>query len=327
MPHLAPPLPAPSYAQVNGVRMAYYEAGPRQGVPIVLCHGFPEFSYSWRWQIAALAAAGRWVIVPDQRGYGLTQGPEAVEAYDMAHLTGDLVGLLNHLGVEKAVFCGHDWGGIIVWQMPLMHPTRTAGVIGLNTPFTPRLPMDPIAMFRHAFGEDMYIVQFQTPADADAQLAADVEKTLRYFMRKPNGTQSDFAARPTEKRSLALLDGLAHYDPSGDPNQLLAPEELAVFVETFQRTGFTGGINWYRNFTRNWEMAEGLPTRIDGVPCLMIMAEHDVVLPPSMADRMGDQISDLEKVLIEGSGHWTQQEKPERVNAILIDWLGRRFPN
>ncbi|WP_426013283.1 alpha/beta fold hydrolase [Caulobacter sp. DWR2-3-1b2] len=327
MSHLAPALPAPSYAQVNGVRMAYYEAGPRQGVPIVLCHGFPEFSYSWRWQIAALAAAGRWVIVPDQRGYGLTQGPEAVEAYDMEHLTGDLVGLLDHLGVKEAIFCGHDWGGIIVWQMPLMHPARTAGVIGLNTPFTPRLPMDPIAMFRHAFGEDMYIVQFQTPAVADAQLIADVEKTMRYFMRKPNGTQGDFAARPAEKRSLALLDGLAHYDPSGDSNQLLAPEELAVFVETFQRTGFTGGINWYRNFTRNWEMAERLPTRIDGVPCLMIMAEHDVVLPPAMADRMGDQISDLEKVLVEGSGHWTQQEKPERVNEILIDWLGRRFPN
>ncbi len=320
------PLPAPSFAQVNGVRMAYYEAGPRRGVPIVLCHGFPEFSYSWRHQIAALAAAGRWVIVPDQRGYGLTERPEAVEAYDMEHLTGDLVGLLDHLGVGKAVFCGHDWGGIVVWQMPLMHPDRVAGVIGLNTPFIPRLPMDPVAMFRHAFGEDMYIVHFQKPGVADAQLAADVDKTLRYFMRRPGGTLSDFSARPAERRSLALQEGLARYDPANDSNQLLTAEELAVFVETFQRTGFTGGLNWYRNFTRNWERAEGLPTRIDGVPCLMIMAEHDVVLPPSLADRMGDQISDLEKVLVEGSGHWTQQEKPERVNEILVAWLERRFP-
>jgi pimeloyl-ACP methyl ester carboxylesterase len=323
---LAPPLPAPSFARVNGVRMAYYEAGPRVGVPIVLCHGFPELAYSWRHQIAALAAAGRWVIAPDQRGYGLTERPEAVEAYDMEHLTGDLVGLLDHLGVEKAVFCGHDWGGIVVWQMPLMHPDRVAGIIGLNTPFIPRLPMDPIAMFRHAFGEDMYIVHFQKPGVADAQLAADVDKTLRYFMRKPSGTVADFAGRPAERRSLALQDGLAHYDPANDSNQLLAPEELAVFVEAFQRTGFTGGINWYRNFTRNWERAEGLPRRIDGIPCLMIMAEHDIVLPPSLADRMGDQISDLEKVLIEGSGHWTQQEKPGRVNAILVEWLERRFP-
>jgi pimeloyl-ACP methyl ester carboxylesterase len=323
---LAPPLPAPSFAQVNGVRMAYYEAGPRVGVPIVLCHGFPELAYSWRHQIAALAAAGRWVIAPDQRGYGLTERPEAVEAYDMEHLTGDLVGLLDHLGVEKAVFCGHDWGGIVVWQMPLMHPDRVAGIIGLNTPFVPRLPMNPIAMFRHAFGEDMYIVHFQKPGVADTQLGADVDKTLRYFMRKPSVTVADFAGRPAGRRSLALQDGLAHYDPANDSNQLLAPEELAVFVEAFQRTGFTGGINWYRNFTRNWERAEGLPSRIDGIPCLMIMAEHDVVLPPSLADRMGDQISDLEKVLVEGSGHWTQQENPERVNDILVEWLGRRFP-
>jgi pimeloyl-ACP methyl ester carboxylesterase len=200
-------------------------------------------------------------------------------------------------------------------------------VVGVNTPFLPRLPVDPITAFRNAFGDDMYIVHFQKPGVADAQLAADVEKTMRYFMRKPTGEQAAFTSGASERRSLALQDGLARYDVADDASQLLTPEELAVFVETFQRTGFTGGINWYRNFVRNWERAEHLPARIDGIPCLMIMAEHDVVLPPSLADRMGDQISDLEKVLVEGSGHWTQQEKPEQVNAILIDWLGRRFPN
>ena len=320
-----PGLPAPRYADINGVRMAYYEAGPRQGVPIVLCHGFPELAFSWRHQIAALAAAGRWVIAPDQRGYGLTPGPDAVEAYDMDHLTGDLVGLLDHLGVPKAIFVGHDWGGIIVWQMPLLHPERVAGIIGLNTPFTPRLPLDPIEMFRNAFGEDMYIVHFQKPGEADAQLAADPERTMRFFMRKPKG-QDELAGRSGERRSLALQEALVHYDPATDDNQFLAPDELAFFVEAFKRTGFTGGINWYRNFTRNWEKAEPLPRRIDGIPCLMIMAELDVVLPPAMADRMGDQISDLEKVLIEGSGHWTQQEKPAEVNAAILDWLDRRFP-
>jgi len=321
-----PGLPEPRFADVNGVRLAYYEAGPRQGAPIVLCHGFPELAFSWRHQIAALAAAGRWVIAPDQRGYGLTPGPDAVEAYDMDHLTGDLVGLLDHLGAEKAIFVGHDWGGIVVWAMPLLHPDRVAGVIGLNTPFTPRLPMDPIAMFRAAFGEDMYIVHFQKPGEADAQLGADVEKTIRFFMRLPKGALSEFEARPAERRSLALQDALAKYDPADDPHQFLSPEELAVFVEAFQRTGFTGGINWYRNFTRNWEKAEGLPRRIDGIPCLMLMAEHDVVLPPSMTERMPEQIPDLERVLIEGSGHWTQQEKPAEVNAAMLDWLNRKFP-
>ena len=321
-----PGLPEPQYADVNGIRMAYYEAGPRQGVPVVFCHGFPELAFSWRHQIAALAAAGRWVIAPDQRGYGLTPGPEVVEAYDMEHLTGDLVGLLDHLGVEKAIFVGHDWGGIVVWQMPLLHPSRVAGVIGLNTPFTPRLPLDPIEMFRNAYGEDMYIVHFQKPGEADARLGADPERTIRFFMRKPKGSQDEFQGRPAERRSLALQDALMHYDPATDDNQFLAPDELAFFVDAFTRTGFTGGINWYRNFTRNWEKAEHLPRRIDGIPCLMIMAELDVVLPPAMADRMGDQIADLEKVLIEGSGHWTQQEKPAEVNTAILDWLNRKFP-
>jgi len=323
---LAPPMPAPNFATVNGIRMAYYEAGPKTGVPIVLCHGFPEFSYSWRHQIAALAAAGRRVIVPDQRGYGLTECPTPVEAYDMDHLTGDLVGLLDHLGIDRAVFCGHDWGGIIVWAMPLLHPGRVAGVIGLNTPFTPRLPLDPIEMYRQAYGDEMYIVHFQKPAIADAQLGADPEKTIRFFMRAPGDSVEAFEARPAERRSLALQEGLARYDPANDPLQFLRPEEIAVFAESFTRTGFTGGINWYRNFSRNWERSVDLPRTIDAIPCLMVMAEQDVVLPPSLCDRMGEQIADLEKVLIKGSGHWTQQEKPDEVNRILIDWLTRRFP-
>src|SRR5690242_20506352 len=133
-------MPTVQYADLPGLRMAYYEAGPRSEIPIVLCHGFPELAFSWRHQIKALADAGRWVIAPDQRGYGLTPGPEAVEHYDMEHLTGDLIALLDHLGVEKAIFVGHDWGGIVAWQIPLLHPTRVAGIIGLNTPFLPRRP-------------------------------------------------------------------------------------------------------------------------------------------------------------------------------------------
>ncbi len=317
--------PQPQFADINGLRMAYYEAGPRQGVPIVFSHGFPELAYSWRHQVAALAQAGYRVIAPDQRGYGLTGKPAAVTDYDMEHLTGDLVALLDHLGVEKAIFCGHDWGGIIVWAMPLLHPTRVAGIIGLNTPFVPRLPIDPIEMFKAAYGPDMYIVHFQTPGAADALFAQDVDKTMRFFMRLPGDSVVGFSSRPAERRSLALQLALEHYDPATDDKQFLSDEERGVYVEAFEAGGFTGPINWYRNFTRNWERSEPLPRRIDGIPCLMIMAEHDVVLPPSLADRMGDQVDDLEKVLVEGSGHWTQQEKPEAVNAAIIDWLGRRF--
>lgn len=334
---LARQMPPVQHARINGVDLAYYEAGREHGgVPIVLCHGFPELAYSWRRQIEALAAAGRWVVAPDQRGYGLTGGPgtggpEAVTDYDMAHLTGDLVGLLDHLGADKAVWAGHDWGGIIVWQMPLLHPARTAGVIGVNTPQMPRPPADPIEIMRRRMGDEMYIVHFQKPGEADAVLNADAAKSMNFFLRKAPGgptASKGFGEEAKDGQSaFALVRVLEAWSPEFDPREpVLPPEEQAVFAEAFARTGFTGGINWYRNFTRNWEMAEGLPTRIDGVPCLMVMADGDAVLPPSAADGMEDRIGDLEKRLVTGSGHWTQQEQPEQLNAILIDWLDRRFP-
>jgi pimeloyl-ACP methyl ester carboxylesterase len=322
-------MPPVQRAKLKDIELAYYEAGPRptnsSAVPIILCHGFPELAFSWRHQIQALADAGRWVIAPDQRGYGLTSGPAEVAAYDMEHLTGDLTGLLDHLGVEKAIFVGHDWGGFVVWQLPLMHPGRVAGVIGLNTPFMPRSPADPIAIMRDRFGPDMYIVWFQTPGDADATLAADVDKTMRFFMRKPRAIQQ--AAQVETGSTFAFKALLAMWDGAGyEADALLSPDELAVFVEAFRRTGFTGGVNWYRNFTRNWERSEGLPSRIDHLPCLMITAEKDAVLTPAMAEHMPAFIGDLEMHMVEGSGHWTQQEKPDEVNRLMLDWLGKHFP-
>ena len=347
LPDLSAFMPPPQFAELNGVRMGYYEAGPRGvGTPIVLCHGFPELAFSWRHQIKALADAGHWVIAPDQRGYGLTQGPADVAAYDMEHLTGDLIGLLDHLGVQKAIWCGHDWGGIIVWQMPLMHPDRTAGVIGLNTPFYARSPADPITIMRARMGDEMYIVHFQKPGEADDILGRDPRKTLDFFMRRPmaaspatptaqgpvdvlSGEGSEGFARqrqPGEGSAFALVRMVEAYDPTYDPRpKFLTDAEFEAFVQTFEATGFTGGINWYRNFTRNWERSADLPTTVN-VPSLMVMAEKDAVLPPSAADGMERFIPDLEKKLVSGSGHWTQQEEPEQVNRILIDWLNRRFP-
>lgn len=317
-------MPPPKRASVNGVEIGYYEAGPREGVPIVLCHGFPELAFSWRHQIKALGDAGRWVIAPDQRGYGISGKPDAVTDYDIDALTGDMAGLLDHLGVEKAIFAGHDWGGIVVWQMPLIHPDRVAGVIGLNTPFIPRAPADPIAIMRNRFGPDMYIVWFQTPGDADAVLGADVDKTMRFFMRRP--APAPTTPPPEGGSTFAFKDLLRMWDGKTGGDPLLTPDELKAFVDAFQAGGFTGPINWYRNFTRNWERAATLPTRIDGIPCLMITAELDAVLPPSAAEPMPAFIGDLETVLVKGSGHWTQQEKPEDVNRLMLDWLDRRFP-
>jgi pimeloyl-ACP methyl ester carboxylesterase len=316
--------PAPKMVKTNGIELAVYEAGPKDGIPVVLCHGFPELAYSWRHQLPALGAAGYHVIAPDQRGYGRSSRPAAITDYDMEHLTGDLAGLLDAYGLKEAIFCGHDWGGLVVWQLPLFHPKRVRGVIGVNTPFIPRGPMDPIAAMRAAFGEDMYIVYFQKPGVADAALAKDVGKSMRFFMRKSGMKAADYAKLPQEQRNLALVHALAADESAWGGKALLNAEETKYFVDAFTRTGFTGGINWYRNFTRNWQKSEGMEQKVN-VPGLMIMAEDDVVLSPAMTEGMEQYVPDLEKALIRDCGHWTQQEHPDQVNTIMIDWLKRRF--
>ncbi|HTO40568.1 MAG TPA: alpha/beta hydrolase, partial [Rhizomicrobium sp.] len=296
--------PDPTMVKTNGIDMAVYEAGPKDGFPVVLCHGFPELAFSWRHQLPALAAAGYRVIAPDQRGYGRTSRPDAVEAYDMVHLTGDLVGMLDALGLRQAVFVGHDWGGLVVWQMPLMHADRVAGVIGVNTPFLARPPIDPIMGMKALYGEDMYIVYFQKPGEADAVLAKDVGKVFRFFMRKNGMTAEAFGQLPEELKRFALIKALDMDEALWPGELLLTAEEMQVFVDSFSRTGFTGGINWYRNFSRNWKYSGGLEQKVRQ-PSLMIMAEDDVVLSPKMAAGMERFVPDLEKVLIAKCGHWT----------------------
>ncbi|HEY2445579.1 MAG TPA: alpha/beta hydrolase [Rhizomicrobium sp.] len=317
--------PAPTMIRSNGIDLAVHEAGPKTGFPVVLCHGFPELAFSWRHQLPALAAACYRAIAPDQRGYGGSSRPAAVGDYDMEHLTGDLAGLLDALGIQKAVFCGHDWGGSVVWAMPLYHPERVAGVIGVNTPFFARPPVDPIAAMRARFGDNMYMVFFQKPGAADAIMAADVGKAFRFFMRRNVVTAADYAKRPQEERNLELVAALQSDESQWGGEVLLDPAEMKVFVDTYTRTGFTGGINWYRNITRNWELSERLEPLVRA-PGLMVMAEDDVVLAPAMAEGMERFVPDLEKLLIRNCGHWTQQEKPTETNEAMIGWLKRRFP-
>jgi pimeloyl-ACP methyl ester carboxylesterase len=223
------------------------------------------------------------------------------------------------------VFCGHDWGGAVVWAMPFYQPDRVAGVIALNTPYFARAPIDPIALLRARFGDDTYMVFFQKPGEADRILAADVGRSFRFFMRRRVVTGEEFAKRPLEERNLELVRLLQSDESGWHGEVLLGTDEMKQFVDTYTRTGFTGGINWYRNITRNWELSERFEPRVK-MPALMIMAEDDVVLPPAMADGMERFVPDLEKVLIRHCGHWTQQEKPAETNAAMLDWLKRRFP-
>ncbi|WP_210211062.1 alpha/beta hydrolase [Mesorhizobium sp. M9A.F.Ca.ET.002.03.1.2] len=340
-------MPPVRYVRTNGIDMAVYEAG--KGPAMVLLHGFPELAFSWRHQIAPLAAAGYRVIVPDQRGYGLTERPSKVEDYDMVHLTGDLIGLLDALGVEKAVFAGHDWGGLIAWQMPLFHQNRVAGVIGLNTPFIPHEMLwlqpslvngltapgkpfvadatkDPITQMREVYSPDMYVLMFEDGDLADRLMARDVARVFRDNMRKGVITAAQYARLPPQARQMAFIKALEQPEPKTLPgSSILTSDELAFYVDSFGRTGFTPGINWYRNLSRNWKAGLNVDQTIK-VPSLMIGAEDDVVLAPALMDGMDVHIADLEKHVITGCGHWSQQEKPEEVTALMADWLKRRFP-
>ncbi len=315
--------PKPKYVQTNGIRMAVYEQG--EGFPVVFSHGFPELGYSWRHQLPALAKAGFRAIAPDQRGYGRTERPEKVEDYDIHHLTGDLAGMLDALKIEKAVFCGHDWGGAVVWQMAHLHPDRVAGVIGVNTPYMPRAPMNPVDMLRQMRGDNNYIVYFQQPGVADTFLHENVDKAFRAFLRKSDLTAETFAKLPADSPARNFdIKMMIEAGSAAGGKYVCSEDDLAFYIETFRDTGFTGGINWYRNIERNWKTTEGQPQKIE-VPAMYVGAQDDVILPPSMQEATAALVPGLEMHVIGKCGHWTQQEKSEELNTLLIGWLTKRF--
>jgi pimeloyl-ACP methyl ester carboxylesterase len=320
-----PPLRLPDGRVEPGITLAVHEAGSGNGPAVVLSHGFPELGFSWRHQLPALAAAGFRALAPDQRGYGGSDAPEAISAYDIHHLCGDLVGLLDALEIERAVVVGHDWGGFVAWAMPVLHPGRTAGVVGVNTPLLPRSPMPPTQLLRAMAGgqdEKLYILWFQKPGVAESVLDADPSLVFERLLR--GGVPFDeIARRMGPELDMNPFRRLASLEPFGEP--IGTPEERAHYADVFRRTGFRGGINWYRNLDRNWETAPELGARRIEVPCLMVTAEWDPALRPEMAGGMPAQCSDLETVMLRGCGHWTQQERPDELNRVLVDWLRRRF--
>ena len=218
---------------------------------------------------------------------------------------------------------GHDWGGLVAWMMPLLHPARTAGVVGVNTPYLPRASMPPVAMLRAAFGETHYMVHFQEPGVADAGLARDVRRVFTQLSRRGVPPEAAVARLAAWGRMPTMVEMVESPDSLGEP--LLEEGDLAVYVDAFTRTGFTGGLNWYRNLDRNWETTPELAGARITVPSLMVVAEWDAALPPALAEPMRGLVDDLELVTIPRCGHWTPQERPDELNRILVDWLRRRF--
>jgi pimeloyl-ACP methyl ester carboxylesterase len=285
----------------NGIELLALDEG--EGQPVVLCHGFPELAFSWRHQVPALVQAGYRVIAPDMRGYGRSSVPAEVEAYDVLSLCGDLCGLLDALGLERAVFVGHDWGASVVWQLAVAHPERVRAVAGLSVPFVPRAPAAPIPIMRRHLGEDFYIVWFQQPGVADEALASDVRRTLT--------TSRQWTARWAEE------DGSTPKLPAW-----LSEQELAVYVEAFERTGFTGGLNWYRNIDRNWELTAPFAERRVEAPAMFLTGELDPVRRFMSAEVMAGWVNDLRaEIVVPGAGHWVQQQAPDVVNSALLEFF------
>ncbi|MGI9324568.1 MAG: alpha/beta fold hydrolase [Pseudomonadales bacterium] len=316
--------PTPRMIASNGVTLSVHEAGPGDGVPVVLCHGFPELAYSWRHQLPALADAGFRVIAPDQRGYGGSSKPAAVDQYDIQHLTADLTGLLDALDIEKAIFCGHDWGGLVVWQMPLLHPSRVAGVIGVGVPFLPRAAEDPVETFRQMWGERMYIVNFQHSHEADELFDADPRRVFDMLLRKSEMTLADYQKLPLEDKVADLIARVK--SGPGKGQRIVQDDELDVYTDAFKQGGFTGPINWYRNWSQNWQSTAHVPQQVD-VPSLYIKAGNDLATAaiPDLDSLMAGHVADLEIQEVPASGHWLQQEYPVEVNRFIVDWLSRRF--
>lgn len=318
--------PAPTRVEVAGggeadpIALSVHELGT--GPAVVLCHGFPDLAYGWRHQLPRLAEAGFHALAPDQRGYGGSSAPPEARDYGLTELTGDLVGLLDALGIERAYFVGHDWGGFVAWAMPVLHPDRVLGVAGLCTPY---MAFPSVAAHLAVVGgevERQYVAWFQEPDVPEAEMDAQVRTILTRILR--TGAPLEEVVR------FALADGKLDMNPFKDPEKwpvlgepLGEPRDLDHYCRVYERTGFRGGIHWYRNVDRNAREHPAIGTQKLDIPCLMLTAGRDPGLRPEFAEPMRELCSDLELHLIERAGHWVQQEAPGVVADHLLAWLGR----
>ena len=314
-------------AETNGIRMHYAEQGT--GPLVVLCHGFPESWYSWRHQLPALAEAGFHVVAPDMRGYGGTDRPAEIDQYTLLHLTGDIVGLLDALGAQSAVIVGHDWGAPVAWLAALLRPDRFHGVIALSVPYLPRGKVRPTTVMPQTADAVFYQLYFQAPGVAEAELERDVRLTIRRILYGGSGDASRQLEGDSAGPRFMVPRSGGWLARRPDPQSLpawLSETDVDFYIGEFTRTGFVGGLNWYRNIDRNWElMAPCAGARVT-VPALYIAGDRDLVVSfPGMDQRISELSTFVPElrgtIMLSGCGHWTQQERVQEVNAAMIQFL------
>jgi len=315
--------------KTNGIQMHIAEQG--SGPLVLMCHGFPESWYSWRHQLKALSEAGYHAVAPDMRGYGQTDRPEAIDQYTLLHLVGDMVGVLDALGAQTAVIAGHDWGAPVAWHCALLRPDRFRAVIGLSVPYRGRGPLQPTTTMPQTDTALFYQLYFQTPGVAEAELERDPKSTIRRMLYAASGdaqhgTGGAWEAESTVgmvDRKSGLLGGMAN------PRELpvwLTAADLDFYASEFTRTGFRGGLNWYRNIDRNWELLAPYSGAKVTVPALYVAGDRDLVVKFPGAElilaNLANTVPQLRKqIMLSGCGHWTQQERATDVNAAIVEFL------
>ena len=312
--------------ETNGVRMHVAEQGT--GPVVLLCHGFPESWYSWRHQIAALSQAGFRAVAPDMRGFGQTDRPEAIDQYTLFHMIGDIVGLLDALAVDSAVIVGHDWGAPVAWHSALLRPDRFRAVVGLSVPFRPRGQTRPTSAMPQTDDTVFYQLYFQAPGVAEAELERDPRATVRGMLYSASGDARREIATPAHPIGMVPRSGgflTRMINPTTLPSWI-TEADVDFYAGEFGRTGFRGGLNWYRNIDRNWELLAPYAGAQVKVPALYVAGDRDLVLSFRGMDQLVPNLSKFVPqlrgtIILPGCGHWTQQERPNEVNAAMIDFL------
>ncbi|HEY5646894.1 MAG TPA: alpha/beta hydrolase [Pseudomonadales bacterium] len=312
-----------STIESNGIRMRVAEMG--EGPVVLLAHGWPESWYSWRHQLQALAAAGYRAVAPDMRGYGDSDAPMDVNAYDVITLAADMVGVLDALGVAEAVMVGHDWGAPVATHSVLLHPERFRALVLMSVPYGGRGPNNPMESMRANFGDSFFYMLYHNEPEgvAEAEYDANVREFLFRIYQSPNSPRQPPEVTDPARSAGGWMPRLGR--PLGMPAWLSAAD-LDYYVSQFEKTGFRGGLNYYRNIGRDWELTEHLADAQIGVPTLFIAGAQDLVIGGASKEElealMADTVPDLrEVVLLPEVGHWVQQEAAGATNEAMLSFL------